>query len=73
MVLHIWTSHLKFYLCIGYRKKKKHKRHFPIALNLISASCLANKNTYYGRIWGLNVPPKLEPQFYNSLGKGVLK
>lgn len=64
---------LKVLFMYRIQKKKKHKRHFPIALNLISASCLANKNTYYGRIWGLNVPPKLEPQFYNSLGKGVLK
>lgn len=51
-------------LCTGCRKKPK--RHFRIALNLISAIRLASKNTYHGRIWGLHVSPKLEPQSYKG-------
>lgn len=47
-------------------------RHFWIALNVSSAICPASKNTYRGRIWRLNVPPKLEPQFCKGLGKGTL-
>lgn len=58
-------------LCTGCRKK--HKRHFRIVLNLISAICPASKITYQGRIWGLNVPPQLEAQFYKGLSKGTLE
>lgn len=58
-------------LCSGCRKKPK--RHFQIALNLISVTCPASKNTYHRRIWGLNVPLKMEPQFYKGLGKGTLE
>lgn len=53
-------------------QKKNHKRHFWIALNVSSAICPASKNTYRGRIWRWNVPPKLEPQFCKGLGKGTL-